>query len=183
MNQGVNLLFKKMDYLQAELDYKTELLSKIDVEFNKKINKLTSDSPDLDTIVNESGDRVNVPTVTALSDGEVKLPDQENRDIYRKITKITHPDKVENSYLNDMYIKASKYYEIGDSINLCLVATQLGVEIDDDVESDIIERIEDIKSRIQLLENSYTWRWFHSKTESERNKVILDFIKKLIIKN
>ena len=180
MNQGVNLLFKKMDYLQSELEYKTELLSKIDIEFNKKINQLTSNNSQLDDIMNTSGD-IKVPS-SELVDSEVKLPDQENRDIYRKITKITHPDKVENSYLNDLYIQASKYYESDDDMNLYLIANHLGIDIDKiNIESDILIRIDDLQSRIGLLENSYTWRWFHSKNETQRNRIILDFIKKLIV--
>jgi hypothetical protein len=40
------------------------------------------------------------------------------RKLYRDIVKVTHPDKVDNKSLNDIYIESTKCYDENDKIGI-----------------------------------------------------------------
>ena len=70
--------------------------------------------------------------------------------IYREIVKITHPDKSNKKSHNDIYVKATEYYNMNDKISLYKLATELDIdydiEYDDNIE--IQRRIDEFKGRI-----------------------------------
>ena len=60
--------------------------------------------------------------------------------LYREIVKLTHPDKIKNQRLNDLYLKATKYYDENNKIGIYAVCNELNIsyEISDDDVADSI---------------------------------------------
>jgi hypothetical protein len=70
---------------------------------------------------------------------------------------VTHPDKVDNKSLNDIYIESTKCYDENDKIGIYKICTYLDIDYDIDIEDDkIIEgKIESIKNRISFRKHIY----------------------------
>jgi len=100
------------------------------------------------------------------------------KQIYREIVKSTHPDKVKNFKLNELYIEATQACESNDIVTLYKVCSELLIdfEFDQDEINKIKERIENYKNQIGFLESTYTFKWLKS-DDSEKDKIILNFIK------
>jgi hypothetical protein len=183
MSSEKDILFKKLDYLNSEYLYKKNLLKRIDIDFNSKINEIIDSHKELKDIAD-----INTPELNSEDIIEIDYEDNniiENnhlKDMYRQITKMTHPDKIKNNYLNGVYVETNKCYDEGDEIGLYNSAYKIGIDFDinQKLESDIIKRIDQILNNIRLLENSYPWKWFHS-NPIDKDKVILDFIEKTIV--
>ena len=97
--------------------------------------------------------------------------------IYREIVKLTHPDKVKSKKLNNMYIKATEYYDLDDISGLYSICTELDIEyeIDEDDNNSIINKINNLKNKIGFLESTFTWKWYSCK-DSEKENLILNYI-------
>jgi hypothetical protein len=96
--------------------------------------------------------------------------------VYRSIVKITHPDKVKNEKLNELYLEATNSYESGDFLSLYKVSIDLKIDFDwgDEEISKIRQKIDEYKEQISLLRSTYTYKWILSEN---KNDVILDYIK------
>jgi enoyl reductase-like protein len=105
----------------------------------------------------------------------------ELKKLYRNIAKTTHPDKVSNNRLNDLYNEATIAYDEFDIITLYKVSSELNIEFefDDDFIDSVKSKIDNIKNSANMLENTYTFKWINSNDE-ERNKIIFEFIKSKI---
>jgi hypothetical protein len=99
--------------------------------------------------------------------------------LYREIVKLTHPDKVKKKKLNDLYIKATDLYELKDKVGIYKICNELNIDYDIDSEDEIFisTKIDSLKKRIGFLETTFTWRWYGTKSEEERNQILLNYIK------
>ena len=100
--------------------------------------------------------------------------------IYREIVKITHPDKVDNHRLNEIYIEAKDAYYHNDVMELFYICDILGIEVEAD-SSDILtfnRIISDKKKRSKSIENSYLWLWATAESEEEKSKIVKLFVEK-----
>ena len=111
---------------------------------------------------------------------EVKKPES-MRKLYRRISKMTHPDKVESVFLNDYFKKASTAYSENNISELITIASFLNIDTSDINKEDIISELKsDISNKqfhIAITKSSVAWRWAHAKTEKEKEK-IKEIIKK-----
>jgi hypothetical protein len=112
--------------------------------------------------------------VSDLVETNVKL-----KKLYREIVKLTHPDKIKKQTLNDLYIKATEFYNFNDKIGIYRICSELNIDydIDDGDEIFISERIDSLKKRISFLESTFTYKWFESESEDEKNKIMVEYIK------
>lgn len=99
--------------------------------------------------------------------------------LYREIVKLTHPDKVKNSKLNDLYIKGTGFYDKNDLAGLYSICDELNIEYEVDEEDNVLisTKISTLKQRIGFMESTYTWKWHFSKDDSEKNNIILAYIR------
>ena len=97
------------------------------------------------------------------------------RDIYRKIVKITHPDKTLDQILHELYIQATEYYNEKDLLSLFYLCYKLGISFTvDSVEfEELNERTSDFRSKNKFLDNNLTLVWLYS---DKKERVILDYI-------
>ena len=178
-------LMKELQFVESDLDYRSEILRINDAEFIKSINDFLENYPDLKSIYEEKT-KVSSEFILNVQDTKVeeksKELNSELKKLYRNIAKTTHPDKVSNNRLNDLYNEATIAYDEFDIITLYKVSSELNIEFefDDDFIDSVKSKIDNIKNSAKMLENTYTFKWINSNDE-ERNKIIFEFIKSKII--
>jgi hypothetical protein len=189
-------LFKELDYIESDFEYRNEIISEADSEFITQVNNFLEEHPQLKEIYDEKIDNHIQQSILRNTEEVIELFEEEElemdqvityedpklpkvKKLYREIVKLTHPDKVSMKSLNDLYLMATKYYDNNDKIGIYKVCTELEIDYDlDDDDNQIIEsKIEDLKRRIQFLESTFTWQWINTKGEKEKTEMLLNFIK------
>lgn len=194
----VKRLIKELDFLSSDFEYKNELVFEADNSFIKNVNEFLDDNPEVKKIfdrkINDRLDQIIMNKVESentinednliideVEDISIKKDDKIKK-IYREIAKMTHPDKVDNKKLNDIYIKASTHYDNNDLIQIYSICDELGIEYDineDDTDL-IINNINNIKEKIQFIESTTTWKWYYTEDEGLKNEIILNYIRSQI---
>ena len=194
----VKRLIKELDFLSSDFEYKNELVFEADNSFIKNVNEFLDDNPEvkkifdrkinerLDKIIMNKVEKENIVDedniiVDEVEDITIKKDDKIKK-IYREIAKITHPDKIDNKKLNDIYIKASNHYDNNDVIQIYSICDELGIEYDiNDDDTDLIMRnINNIKQKIQFIESTTTWLWYNTEDSGLKNEIILNYIRSQI---
>jgi len=97
------------------------------------------------------------------------------RNLYRRISKITHPDKVDSEFLTSCFKKASTAYSENDVGGLFAIAATLNIDVSDIDASEITRELEDsIASKMMntmMMKSSLAWMWANAETEEEKDKV------------
>ena len=187
-------LFKELEYMESDFEYRNEIISEADSEFITQVNNFLDHHPELKEIYDEKIDNHiqqsilrNTEEVIELFESEIeeeiipyedpKLP--KVKKLYREIVKLTHPDKVDKKSLNDLYLSATKYYDNNDKIGIYKICTELDIDYDlDDDDNQIIEsKIEDLKRRIQFLESTFTWQWINTNGDKEKTEMLINYIR------
>jgi len=187
-------LFKELEYMESDFEYRNEIISEADSEFITQVNNFLDHHPELKEIYDEKIDnhiqqsiQRNTEEVIELFESEIeeeiipyedpKLP--KVKKLYREIVKLTHPDKVDKKSLNDLYLSATKYYDNNDKIGIYKICTELDIDYDlDDDDNQIIEsKIEDLKRRIQFLESTFTWQWINTNGDKEKTEMLINYIR------
>ena len=106
----------------------------------------------------------------------------EIKKIYREIVKSTHPDKIKNQKLNELYLEATDAYEKNDIITLYRVCSELRIDFDlpENYVDDLSQKISSLKKQISFLETTYTFKWVKSETQHDKNRVVVEFIRSQI---
>ena len=176
----IKKLIKEYDYLLVEDEYKDEFIDKYKPEFLKKINdkrvELGIDPKDEKPITEEQKeiekkeDKIEVNRETR----------RKIKDLYRKIVKITHPDKTNSEKLLNHYINAKKYYEQNNLLEIYLICINLNIDVDlgDFNIDDLIKSIEKKKIELENIKKSYLWMWVNSETEEGKDDIVKLFISK-----
>jgi hypothetical protein len=104
--------------------------------------------------------------------------DSDVKKIYRKIVKSTHPDKIKNPKLNELYLEATSAYETNDLVTLYKVSSELMIEFEwsESILEQVKDKIINYKSQISFLESTYTFKWLKSSSEDDKLKIVLSFI-------
>lgn len=172
----IKRLIKELDFLESDYEYQKEILSLKEIEFTNSIQSIVENNPELKKI---SESRLDIDLNRSLSEeideGVVKI-DNKTKSIYREIVKITHPDKVINQKLNEVYLDATKAYESQDIMEIYKIAFYLDLKLEwNQEEIDILlDKIKLIRNRIEYLKSTWAYRWTLS---DDKNKIIVDYIK------
>ncbi len=182
----IKKLLKEYEYLLIEDEYNENFISEHKSSFLKSIK-----DREVELGLREAEESIMVEN-SDLEDNkdetEVEKPEPPNREIrrkiknlFRKIVKLTHPDKVNSEHLIEKYIKAKKYYEDYDLLGLCVLCSELNIKIDiSDLKLDeLLVSINKKKLNISNLESSYLWMWANAETEEEKNKFVEMFINRV----
>ena len=188
-------LFKELEYMESDFEYRNEIISEADSEFITEVNNFLDNHPELKEIYDEKIDNHIQKSILRNTEEVIELfeiePIEEEtityedpklpkvKKLYREIVKLTHPDKVDKKSLNDLYLSATKYYDNNDKIGIYKICTELDIDYDlDDEDNQIIEsKIEDLKRRIQFLESTFTWQWINTNGDKEKTEMLLNYIK------
>ena len=103
--------------------------------------------------------------------------------LYREIVKLTHPDKVKNPKLNELYLKATAYYDQSNKIGIYAVCNELSIEyeIDTDDITLIYNEIQKLQQKINFIESTYTWKWYNCEDPQQKDQILMNYIKLKII--
>lgn len=110
---------------------------------------------------------------------QVKEDNSKLKKLYREIVKLTHPDIVSKKHLNELYIEATMYYDNNDKIGIYKICSQLNIdyEIEEDDAEFISTKIDSLRKKIGFLESTFTWKWYKTDDEVERNQIMINYIK------
>jgi hypothetical protein len=198
----IKKLMKELDFIESDFTYKSEIVHEADNNFIKTVNELLEEHPLLKEVfdkkintkidnifqrrsedikekiefINESYQQEEVVEEEIIVE---KVIDKRVRKLYREIAKVTHPDRVDNRKLNDLYIKATIFYNNNDIAGTYSICDELDInyEPDDSDNKIILDKINNLKSRIGFMESTLTWVWYHSTDEKEKEQMILRYIK------
>lgn len=198
----IKKLMKELDFIESDFTYKSEIVHEADNNFIKSVNELLEEHPLLkdvfDKKINNKIDNIfqrrsedikdKIESINESHQEDIiieeeviveKVIDKRVRKLYREIAKITHPDKIDNKKLNDLYIKATMYYNDNDIAGTYSICNELDIEYEpDDSDNQLISgKINGLKSRISFIESTLTWVWYHSTDEKEKEQLILRYIK------
>lgn len=179
-------LIKELQFVESDYLYQSEIIKQTDRIFLESVDSILEKYPELKSLWNEKIEvkRKEIPDILmddVIESEEVVIENvggKNLKQIYREIVKSTHPDKVKNLKLNELYIEATQAYEANDIVTLYKVCSELLIdfEFDQDEINKIKERIDNYKNQINFLESTYTFKWLKS-DDIEKDKIILNFIK------
>jgi hypothetical protein len=202
----LNRLVKEFDYIKSDYTYKHELANEADSKFIISVNEFLSKHPDIKELFDEKiNKRIdNAIKKNSVDDETKELPgtsedeDEENtenvieeeetkedirnpklRNLYRSIVKLTHPDKVKDFRLNELYIESTKYYDSNDIMGLYSLCDKLFIdyEIEESEGESIKTEIDTLRNRVEFLQNTFTWKWFNQTDDSIKEMIIVTYIK------
>lgn len=174
-------LFKKYDYVISEFEMKNEISNMSQQIFKENIRKILVELKSDTTEDYNISDKTEEDTSSVHKDDtptELSV-DEELRHIYRKIVKLTHPDKIKNDYLNNLYIQATQAINKSEKLNILRICIILGIEIDmsDDIVDLLKREIKTVQKKILFLESSFHMKW-HNSPKDKKIDIILDYLKK-----
>lgn len=177
-------LMKELQFVESDYIYQSEVMKVLDIDFFKSVNNILENFPDLKDIYfkKESNSSFSYKEVTLEDISLIKNESPEVKNLYHSIVKTTHPDKVKNHKLNELYLEATEAYEQNDIITIYKVCSELSLEFElpDNYLLEIRDKINLYKNKIKFLENTFTFKWFNSDNTNEKNRIIIDFIKNKI---
>jgi hypothetical protein len=180
----IKKILKEIEYLNSDLNYKNEIIHKSDRDFLKSVDDNLNNNKELKDIFDDKiSQKIEDVIKNDSKDSDVKKINKTNinpyvKNLYRKISKQTHPDKINNKILNNIYLKASSIYNDNDIIGIYLICDELNIEYNiDTLDINMLrEKITYLKNRINLIESTLSWKWYNSQDEREKNKMILKYI-------
>ena len=190
----INKLIRELDYIKSEYLYKFELLQEIDINFIESVNSFLNTYPKLKEVFDDSvrkeiipdniESKMDDPILNISDDVDVLVDNSKIKSLYRSIVKSTHPDRIKDENLKELYMDATKAYETGDILPILSICDKLKIPYDvTDEESSLIkDEIDSIKNKSLFLENTYTFKWYMTDNMEERNQIILSYIKSQLIK-
>ena len=174
----VKKLIKEYDYLLIEDEYKKEFIEKHKPTFLKEINEKRREmgiEPKIDTPLTKEEKELKKEESKIEVNRETR---RKIKELYRKIVKITHPDKTNTEKLVNLYIKAKQYYEQNNLLELYMICIELDIKIDlsDFKIEELLKSVEKKRMELQNIEKSYLWMWVKTENDVEKEKIIKSFI-------
>tara|TARA_X000000368_G_scaffold418595_1_gene418911 strand:- start:623 stop:1297 length:675 start_codon:yes stop_codon:yes gene_type:complete len=176
------------EFLKERPDLKEKFEKKMGKRFDDANNNGDSEEKKEDVDNSEDGEKINPDQIEDNLDDEGNIseevevePKKEKspkvKKIYREIVKLTHPDKVKVKKLNDLYLKATDYYDSNDIVGLYSICNELGIEyeLDESDNESILLKIKSLKGKIGFIESTFTWKWYSAK-DKEKENLILNYI-------
>ena len=171
------------DFLDKHPELKDLYDKKITEKINETIKKRTEEDQESEneSESEEVGEDVsdNIHEDERIEEENKEVISTKLKKLYREIVKLTHPDIVNKKHLNELYIEATMYYDNNDKIGIYKICSQLDIEyeIEEDDEEFISTKINQLRKKIGFLESTFTWKWYKTEGEEERNQILINYIK------
>jgi len=179
MSEGTNLkkLILQSQYIVEEFEEtkeKMELyLQDLYKEFPEEYNKMMASRNRKENTPNPEGLK-NITEEEEYEPEEEKKPES-MRKLYRRISKMTHPDKIDSEFLNEYFKKASTAYAENNISELITIASFLNIDTSDVDKEEIISQLRsDIVTKQFFIANtksSIAWRWANAKNDKEKEQI------------
>jgi hypothetical protein len=190
-------LLKELEFYESDYEYKSELVTHVETTFIQSVNEYLEEHPTLKDVFDEKINKrieetINKKILASESiEQDVFIEDEEidskeenpkMRKLYREIVKQTHPDKIKNEKLNNLYIDAGKSYDNQDIFNIYSICDELGIsyELDESENYILKDKIKYIQDKINFIQSTFTWHWYYTEEEIEKNNIIKEYVKKQI---
>lgn len=189
----IKKLISEFNYINSDISYKSEFTKSIDSNFLESVDDFLLSHPELKTIfddkvkIKEDLESIVESKKDIISNKEedvkVFIGDQKIKGMYRSIVKLTHPDKINNTYLNNIYLDTLSYYKKNDLLSIIEICEKLSIPYDlDDAEIELIKnKINSIKEMSTFLESTFAWQWHKNENDIMKKSIILSYIKSQII--
>lgn len=178
-------LIKELQFVESDYSYQSEIIKESNDFFLESVEDVLKRYPEINDVYKDKNHTKLVTTSQSNTDqvdscvisSKPKI-DIEVKRIYRKIVKSTHPDKINNKKLNELYLEATNAYEVNDLVTLYKVSSELMIEIEwcESILEQVEEKIKNYKSQITFLESTYTYKWLKCINDQGKLKIILSFI-------
>lgn len=171
-------ILRQYEYSTEDLNDLKDLESHIKGEFGRALASMER---------SDLFDTINPP----ISEDDVENIIPEERDpafkkLFRKVVVACHPDKLSNDLSILQKAEKKALYErviiANDTYNwaeLIIVAIKLSIDIPEEY-YEYIENLkkesEKVHEKINTIQGSIAWKWYHSETEEERNIVMATYI-------
>jgi len=189
MSNKVNIKKTNMRKLIFKSQYTSEDLLETKEQFLKFKEQFYKDFPEEYNRMLESAAKKQEDTnVTDEEDEETEenIKSGDAKKLYRRISKITHPDKVDSKVLTEYFSKASTAYGENDISSLYVIASNLNIDVSDvDTEyiSQELERsTKEDEQKSQNMKGSLAWEWAMAETDEQKD-IIKEIIKKHVEDN
>lgn len=195
----IKKLMKELDFIESDFNYKNEIVQEADNNFIKSVNTLLEQHPllkevfdrkindKIDNIFQERSKQIKEKIELEINNYDIEeetivvkqVIDIKVKKLYREIAKLTHPDIINSKKLNELYLKATQFYNNNDITGTYSVCDELDIDYEpDDSDNQIIsDKIFSLKGRIGFMESTLTWVWYHSTDDKEKEQMILRYIK------
>ena len=196
----IKKLLKELDFIESDFTYKSEVIHEADSNFIKTVNNLLEEHPLLKEVFDkkinskiehifekkneEIKEKIELSNEeeTSVEDDSIivkRVIDKKVKKLYREIAKVTHPDIIINKKLNEIYLKATQFYNNNDITGTYSVCDELDIDYEPEDSDNLLisEKIISLKNRIDFMESTLTWVWYHSTDENEKEQLILRYIK------
>ena len=165
-NKNIKKLVFQAQYVSEDLEETTELFMGYKEQFYK-------DFPEEYKRMMAAANKDINPTPEQES---VKpTPTNQMKKLYRRISKATHPDKVDSEVLTEYFTQASEAYEECDMATLFVIASTLKIKTDDinteEVSGELENYIKSGSTRTDRMRSTLAWAWAHAETEEEKEKI------------
>jgi hypothetical protein len=183
----LNKLLKEYEYLKSDYEYQSELIRISDMAFLQSIDSFLNRNEELKVLYQESVDmseeEIEEEIKEIIEDRKNIEKDSKIKSLFREIVKVTHPDKTNNTALNNFYIQAKNCYETNDVIGIYKICDDLSIdyEINDNDLERLKETIDQFRNKISFIKNKITWKWVNT-DEKEKEKIAFNYIKSKILK-
>ena len=172
----IKKLLTEYDYLNIDGEIKQEIIDKYKPVFMEDLKEY--DDPNKEKKVEENvGEPMNTEKVVEKLIKDEDLSDHTKKrmkKMFRDVMKKTHPDKVKSEELVGIYIKSKEAYELNDLLSLSHYANKLNIEVRlNVVEIRILKGLLlKKKESLEVIESSWLWLWYNSKTKEGKKKVV-----------
>ena len=196
----IKKLLKELDFIESDFTYKSEVIHEADSNFIKTVNNVLEEHPLLKEVFDkkinskiehifekkneEIKEKIELSNEeeTSVEDDSIivkRVVDKKVKKLYREIAKVTHPDIIINKKLNEIYLKATQFYNNNDITGTYSVCDELDIDYEPEDSDNLLisEKIISLKNRIDFMESTLTWVWYHSTDENEKEQLILRYIK------
>lgn len=195
----IKKLIKELNFTESDYIYKKEMVNEIEASFIKSVNLFLENHPEIKQVFN---DKINQSAENIFNKKKLEIENKLNTEeeveqtqeegeiiidvkvkklkkLYREIVKSTHPDKINNKKLNDIYLKATQYYNTLDITGTYSLCDELEItyEVDDEDYQLIVNKINELKDRIIFIESTLTWQWYNAEDENQKTRIIINYIK------
>ena len=186
--RNIKKLILKSQYISEEYEEAEDMMSLYKEEFYKEFPEEYKKM-----VAKREGEQTNTSGSVEVVDEEQDFKPKEEHEysatmktIYRRITKITHPDKVDSEFLTSYFKKASTAYSENSLSELFTIASVLNIDTSDLDPGDIITELENsIKAKqfhTQTMKSSLAWKWAMADTEEEKD-MLRKFIRQYVEDN
>ncbi len=186
-------LIREFDYVKSDYDFKSECHIHREREFLTEVGLFLEKHPDLKAAYGRRIDSLSVPESVCSQESEsqtfenfsdVSISGKSKiKSMYRSIVKSTHPDKVSDSRLNEIYVDATNAYDSESLVRLMSICDKMNIpyEISESETEIIHQEINNIRRRADFFENTFSWKWSQQRDETVRQLLVLSYIKNQLV--